>query len=131
MSHTPGKLSQDTYGTVKTEKGETLRIHGVSLPCGYTPKDDASHHDTRRLVACWNACEGISTDNLKGNVPVKELAHRYNAALRERDELLAALKDVLSELEVAGSDGWMTGNVHQDEYNAARAAIAKAEGTTP
>lgn len=45
----------------------------------------------RRLVACWNACEGISTENLEGNLPVKELAHRYNAALRERDALLAAI----------------------------------------
>lgn len=43
-------------------------------------------------------------------------------------ELLQALKALLSELEHKGSDGWMTGNVHGDDYDRARAAITKAEG---
>ena len=34
--------------------------------------------NARRLVACWNACIGISTENLEQNIPVKELAERYN-----------------------------------------------------
>ncbi len=33
--------------------------------------------DIRRLVACWNACDGISTKNLEDNIPIKELAHNY------------------------------------------------------
>lgn len=43
-------------------------------------------------------------------------------------EMLEALKALLSELEHKGSDGWMTGNVHGDDYDRARAAITKADG---
>lgn len=48
--------------------------------------------NARRAVACWNACQGISTENLEDNVPVRELVSRYNAALRRCDQLLAALQ---------------------------------------
>lgn len=48
----------------------------------------------RRIVACVNACAGISIENLENNVPVKDLAHRYNAVIKQRDDLLAALKDL-------------------------------------
>jgi hypothetical protein len=48
--------------------------------------------DARRIVACVNACAGISTENLEDNLPLKELAHRYNKTLKQRDKLLTALK---------------------------------------
>lgn len=48
--------------------------------------------DARRLAACWNACLGISTQNLERNLPVIELAERYNEVLRERDALAASLE---------------------------------------
>ena len=51
--------------------------------------------DAQRVVACLNACEGISTENLEYNLPVKELAQQYNEAIRQRDELLAALERAL------------------------------------
>ncbi len=43
--------------------------------------------DKRRIDACLKACKGISTQNLEDNVPVLELARRYNVVLRERDAL--------------------------------------------
>lgn len=46
----------------------------------------------RRIAACLKACEGISTKNLEDNVPVLELARRYNAVLRERDALRAKIE---------------------------------------
>lgn len=68
--------------------------------------DDAPVHDfnaeqaanARRLVACWNACEGISTENLEDNLPVKYLATHYNAVLAQRDRLLAALEELCDVL---------------------------------
>ena len=46
----------------------------------------------RRIAACLKACEGISTNNLEDNVPVLELARRYNVVLRERDALRAKIE---------------------------------------
>ena len=53
-------------------------------------------NDARRVVACLNACEGISTENLEDNKPIIELANDYNAVLKQRDvfaELAAFQRD--------------------------------------
>lgn len=95
----------------------------------------------RRLVACWNACDGISTQNLEDNLSVKELADRYNAALAQRDELLASLKAALPVLRRAAYlmlDEKYAGTpsqadpFHQEvkrRYKNVRDAIAKAEAS--
>lgn len=83
--------------------------------------------DARRVVACLNACKGISTENLEDNKPIIELANDYNAVLKQRDDLLTELKRMV---DVFGRDG------HDTEYeegecidiDIARAVIAKAEG---
>ena len=54
--------------------------------------------NNRRIVACVNACEGISTENLEDNLPVKELADRYNAVLKQRDMLLDVLNKAANDL---------------------------------
>ena len=59
--------------------------------------------NARRIVACVNACAGISTENLEDNLPVKELADRYNAALKQRDMLLDVLKQI-AKVETHGGD---------------------------
>lgn len=41
----------------------------------------------------------------------------------ENQRLREVLKGVISDLEYEGSDGWMTGQVHSDEYKAAMAAL--------
>ena len=55
---------------------------------------DVHEANARRIVACVNACEGISTENLEDNRPVKWLAQQYNEVIKQRDELLEALKDI-------------------------------------
>ena len=77
--------------------------------------------DVRRVVACLNACEGISTENLEDNLMVKELARQYNEAIRQRDELLAALEAALEEIAQHAGLG------HQID-NFARKAIASVKG---
>ena len=57
-------------------------------------RDAEAEANSRRVVACLTACAGISTENLEDNLPVKELADRYNAVLKQRDELLTALESV-------------------------------------
>ena len=67
--------------------------------------DAEAEANSRRVVACLNACAGISTENLEDNLPVKELADRYNAlqkhcdgfaeqAAFQRDARLGALKEL-------------------------------------
>lgn len=47
--------------------------------------------NARRIVACWNACDGISTENLEENRPVQWLAEQYNEVVKQCDELQASL----------------------------------------
>lgn len=68
--------------------------------------------DARRLVACWNACEGVATEWLEQNQAV---AGRDHACERARDELIATMRLLLD-----GGSIW-----EKDEY-IARAVIAKA-----
>ena len=77
--------------------------------------------NARRIVACVNACAGISTENLEDNVPVKELARRYNEIFKQRDVMLAALER-LSLYVAHNGDDWV--------QREARAAIASVEGET-
>ena len=68
---------------------------GVTLAFPQYP-DTKAEENSRRLTACWNACEGISTENLEDNKPIIELANDYNAALKQRDvfaELAAFHRD--------------------------------------
>ena len=90
---------------------------GVTLAFPQYP-DTKAEENSRRLAACWNACEGISTENLEDNKPIIELANDYNAVLKQRDELLAALVAVFPYC-----DRLSTG-IH----DAVRDAIARVKG---
>jgi hypothetical protein len=54
----------------------------------------------------------------------------YECLLRVNAELLEALRGTIQDAGYTGSDGWMTGMMHSDEYKAAVAALAKATGET-
>ena len=45
--------------------------------------------NARRIVACVNACEGVSTKHLENNLPIVELVARHSEALREIEALKA------------------------------------------
>jgi len=90
----------------------------------------------RRLVACWNACEGISTESLERGPLSKafELEQdRADSAGRQRDELLAALNQVRGEVQYMASgmthSTWRTKQA-QDAMANIDAAIAKVKGGT-
>lgn len=95
MSHTEGKLSLEKYGNIKTEGGDDFRLNGATLS-----GNDVAVANTRRLVACWNACDGLPQDDLDelAEMPnaVMNLARFSDDLVKERDELVALLYDLLS-----------------------------------
>lgn len=53
---------------------------------------DEIEADTRRLVACWNVCEGVDTLELETAARYKALATGYRKRTEQRDMLLKALR---------------------------------------
>jgi len=97
--------------------------------------DSQDEANARRLAACWNACEGMSTEWLEGRADAMRpdtmpLDHALETAIgerdvlwRQRDELLAALEDIYRELawdQLPPAKRYLADN--------ARAAIAKVKG---
>lgn len=100
-------------------------LAGDLISYGHLSKDDA-----RRIVACVNACAGISTENLEDNKPLIELAMAYNVALRQRDELLAAAEAIEIDAEECLDFDECTGMfVPIDTYHKLMEAIASVKGS--
>ena len=86
-------------------------------------ESDKDEANAARIVACVNACEGLSTENLTDNLPIKDLVEKYNAAMKQNSEMLTALRQIAT----------MPAAMHNIEAadkmsEMAWAAIAKAEG---
>lgn len=124
-THTPGRLtvthnSWET-STIYCEGKEVARVHMDSE----AHEDDEQHcENARRLVACWNACDGLPTESLeklgtldRANVEMNVFrAH----LLAQRDALLAELHRM--ENHPASRIGELP--------EMARAAIARVKGGT-
>lgn len=119
------KAGEDAHGfNLVTSEGDLLPL--CDMEAG---PDDDYEANARRLVACWNACEGITTERLEdlGRPLMKHLIGCDERAARQvkeaaaltaqRDELLSALK--VAEESVGDSKS----------LEIVRAAIAKVEGT--
>jgi hypothetical protein len=126
--HTPGRLVAD--GTV---------VFFSSNAGGFDIRDCPSpEENARRLVACWNACEPIADPAnvvprlLMSNERVPELESQVASLIAQRDELLAALKSLVEDLELRSS--FKTGSQKNvvdcgnGVYLQAKNAITKAEG---
>ena len=111
-------------GRIYAADRENLTIANIAR----SSDGDYSPSNARRLVACWNACIGISTENLEDNIPILELAKSYNDPIKQRNELLEALKEVTEILDEVL--GFGTEPSHGNIAAKARAAIAKATKTT-
>ena len=83
--HTPGPWAVNftKFSEVRAENG------AVIARCVKLTSLTNLEANARRIVACVNACEGISTEHLINNLPIRELVTRHNEALRE----IEALKD--------------------------------------
>jgi hypothetical protein len=130
MSHTPGKLALEEVSSdsghikhlcpVDSEGMSLLTVvehEGVKFAAVY------SDEDARRLVACWNACEGLPTEVLEHAASTGDSLGGHIKLTAQRDELLAALKLATEGLRI-----WAPADTHITQFDV---LIAKAEGTTP
>lgn len=97
-AHTTGRLKVRENGdansyAVLDEQGNWL----LSLLHNGQQLTDTQRENLRRLVACWNACEGIDTVLLESlRYPLAQLQRREVSMAAERHELLAELKNLVS-----------------------------------
>lgn len=130
--HTPGRLKVQ-HPHAGDRGWEVAFEPGLEQVC-----QNVSEANARRLVACWNACEGIETYALElmtGDLSIREQisvagkakkppSKRAVVYRRQRDELLAALK----RIEGAAHSMYPSCfDMLEDCQDIARAAIAKAE----
>lgn len=108
--HTPGRLFYWPNRNCRLQVGPSTN-YTVAEMC-ITPLE-GQYANALRLVACWNACDGISTETLEASDNMAEFARRM---LIQRDELLAICQSVV-ENGIGASD-----------LAAMRAAIAKVKG---
>lgn len=99
--HTPGLLVRDTSGApkpdVRAESGRAVAVTWMVCPstpktaAGYQSRQDEDRANADRIVAAWNACDGISTEALDGGV-VRELLD----ALQELVQIVPVLRPTCS-----------------------------------
>jgi hypothetical protein len=131
--HTPGLLipHDPTYAlhAIRCEKGR------IVADVGYSGTKERDITNARRLAACWNACDLMPTEDVErladiGQgvmnlvVTAADLKAERDQARTQRDQLLDALKALLSEHAVPSS-----GCKDRPAYEQARAAIAACEPT--
>ena len=143
--HTPGRLSVDEYPvTLADGKSAWAKLSIVSPSkdprylhfsigmvnfsaefTGLYPSDvEEAEANARRLVACWNACEGMATDELEEIARTGGmLGPREDVAkiAEQRDELRDVLKSCIEYVAAAGDD-WVT-----DKARAALAPIGEPQ----
>lgn len=138
-THTQGRITVRENGEANSyaildDKGQWL----LSLLHNGQQLTDTQRENLRRLVACWNACEGISTvrlertvNNLHGRASASDKLDELHA---QRDELLAALKAARKSLQVANDtpDGPIRDTIWHGPaetlFDFMDAAIEKAQG---
>ncbi len=134
--HTQGRLTVagPTIQGSEDACGVPLALaHMLNPYAGATGAADRVEANARRLVACWNACDGISTERLEdlGRPLLNHLIgcdERAARMVKERDELLVALER--AERKLSAYVGVCTGDKELTEavLPLARAAIAKVKG---
>lgn len=97
--HMPGSIR---YDYAPGYCGELIASDGHSVA---TFDDEPSPEDASRLVACWNACEGIQLDVLEAmpSGPAA-LLPMYARLETQRDELLKAVRSIAAITTCAGQD---------------------------
>lgn len=125
--HTPGRLKVGRHGAIvggpEFEFVNGSGVKQLAMTC-VVPEgvDGDQESNARRLVAAWNACEGVPTEKLENFAAVGAII------LSQRDELVEALAAFLRAPSV-GSDKPGSSTIVVQDFNlrAARAAIAKVE----
>jgi hypothetical protein len=115
--HTPGLLIVRGYYSIYAEDRTPVADTYMTAS---TPEND--HANARRLVACWNALNGIPLSDIESASQSGSISYALHKVILQRDDLLAALKGILAVASVRIDDPRIA------QWDAARAAIAKATG---
>ncbi len=116
--HTQGlltlsRLGNVTGGPVRTYAGGPGQDQ-IFMVCSLDSDNGDKEANARRVVACWNACNGLHTESLERGKP---LADQIVDALNQRDELLAALNYASRNVHASECDvGYIDGVI--DKINA-------------
>lgn len=79
-----------------------LEVNGV---IGTEAKDaivnvlDLDFEDARRMLACWNICDGVPTDVLERSKSLTDFVLTGQAIEHQRDELLKALRELADSFD--------------------------------
>lgn len=132
--HTQGPVhlsAGNVIGIGNPENWERLKIHSPWVEDAHEGDAEADEN-MRRLVACWNAFDGIPTEDVeqyasvdRGIMRLVVLADDYRI---ERDELLAAADRVIAQCIRLGSQYGTDGHAHNESIAGLSAAIAKVKG---
>lgn len=142
--HTPGQLivrpnggdwsasyegnGSTAYMGIVNDQGTTIAL-AVAHSTNPWKEPEGPDEDARRLVACWNACERVSTEDLESLKRPGDIswAMTIDMLVRQRDELLAALSPFASiDLSTQGVP-----KSFADDVLRAQVVIAKHPGGTP
>lgn len=130
QKHTPGKI-----GAYNLNRGRVLKSWRLG-PLGngsvfiavvdgqHTTSPTQDYANAKRLAACWNACDGISTEGVAG-ASVAECIAQNEKLTAQRDELLAALLKAQPIIEARALEGPTGNTVAEQVRDDVRAAIAK------
>jgi hypothetical protein len=87
--------------------------------------------DARRLVACWNALVGVDTDFIE-RVTQSPGFTIIEHLLRDRDELIGALRTLVRDFDAIGEDEQVPEAININEHwDAAHALLAKHAPKVP
>lgn len=140
-AHTEGRLTLGKHGIILGGPGRELKkgIAYDQLFMACVTESGDQQENARRLVACWNACEGLPTEALETAPPIAEritiaiaagdnldaeLAKRTAERDQLRAELAALTSDEATAHDLLVAEIKKTGQLHH-EHAAARALLGE------
>ena len=130
--HSKGPWFKNKNRIIADANDHPVCLDGFSFGSHSTEKSQAN---TRRIVACINACEGFSIEELEGANLFKDSIESQSeiiAMKKQRDELLEALQYWLpKELPFPNQSNDSVCQKHNKQWNYAQKIIAKAGGNIP
>jgi len=100
-AHTEGLLvavdinGDGCMGLISGERDSILTVDETNFAYVYNSED------ARRLVACWNACEGLTTDNLESVAMMGDTLfarfNEFNAEVVRQDKAIDAARTLLAD----------------------------------
>lgn len=127
MNHTPEPwvLSESHYGAIVSNASSDIRKNWClsTSDTGRIYSNELAVANARRIVACVNACAGLSTDDLEKTGLISAVGYQLLNADKERDtyrDLCAKLLEDLRHIKLNVSSPL-------DAYYIATEAVKKAE----